>query len=61
MFEKRFVCAVDELVIFICLVDYQSRHASETLSENVWATTYLSTSLVNFIIVERKQNIFNTE
>jgi len=60
MFEKRWLRAVDELGKLIDFVDYQSRHASETLSEKVWTTTYLSTCLVEFIILERKQDTFKT-
>jgi len=60
MFEKKWLRAVDKLGKLIDFVDFQSRHASETLGEKVWANTYLSTCLVDFIILERKQDTFNT-
>jgi len=47
MCEKGWLRAADDLGKLIHFVDYQLRYASETLSANVWAATYVLSCLVD--------------
>jgi hypothetical protein len=52
---------VDDLGNLVHDIEYMSRYASENLSANVSAITYLLKCLAYYISGERKQDTFNTQ
>ena len=61
MYEKNFLCPVDELGKLIKIVDYLLIYATETIGTKVWETSYLLNCLVDYVILERSQGTFNTQ